>query len=175
MPTQIVKIKLDNKNIIITNQNNEILEIPYTKENRLKVLTKLKENKNLLIKEKNKLQRLSLLLNLITLLNIIGEVLLFQTLNNLAFKILSFYLAFEITLTCFLLSIFSKDEIKNIMELLKIIKENKLPNEDILFNQKVVDIQKYKKVMNRNFSNYPSYQIIENDQNYGKCLPFKRK
>ena len=183
----ITNIELKDKYIIITYQNDETRKIIYNELNRLETLQNIKLEKDKLIEEKKYLKHAKLITIIVNIAQLTLYLLTNFLINNIAFTIISSFLALELTLFNYLLYSYHKKELNSIKTLLNSLVTNQLPNEkEFLEKRKIINIEEYLNLKNQiNIYNqydydYPGRINYQNDfkisdNTCGKILEFKLK
>ena len=187
MDNFITNIELKDKYIIITYRNAETRKIIYNELNRLEILKLIKLEKDKLNEEKKYLKYVKLITLIITVSKLTLYLLTNFLINNVAFTIISSFLALELTLFNYIFYIYHKQELNSINNLLSSLETNQLPNEnEYLKKRKIINIEEYLKlkkqinIYNQYDYDYPgknNYQknFTFQDNTYGKILEFKLK
>lgn len=174
MKNHIINIKLENDYIIVTYKNQSKEKVIFNKKNKECYINYLKEEKKYLLKEKRKVLEKFLGILVLNIISFSTTVLSYIFYNTFLLKFFLSILTFYLSLISFIFLLLLKINYKNLKELLKTIKEEKLPNEDTyLASKKIINIEdlfnKYsipKNLYNNNQNNF-------NQSN--KILEFKRK
>lgn len=179
MKNYIKNIKLENDYIVIMYKNQKKEKIFYNKKNKETIINSLKDEKKYLLKEKRKVLEKFLGILVLNIISLTLTILSYIFYNTFLLKFVLSILTFYLSLLSFFVSLYLKLNHDNLKDILNIIKEEKLPNEDIyLANKKIINIEyllnKYAKYKTL-YSNVLKQDNSKTPNQSNNILEFKRK
>lgn len=178
MENDITKIEIINNQIVITYHNNTIKTIPYNIDNRNKLISSLKDEKNNYKYLKLRYQYESIMIVLNSLIQLTITIFSYIYSNSFLLKFLVTLITGNLTLINLILLVYFFDNIKSIKFIEEIINTQKLPKEDeYLLSKKVININTYIEQKKGIFRyHYLLEETNKKNNDIGnKILEFKRK